>query len=127
EVTVGVRYDGADLAEVATHLGTTAADVIRRHVGTTWRVAFTGFAPGVGYLVADDGSAPLAVPRRPEPRTRVPSGAVGLAGEFTGIYPRASPGGWQLIGHTEVVTWDALRDPPALLSPGTVVHFEEAG
>lgn len=126
EVTIAVHYDGEDLDDVAEHLGCDRAEVVRRHVGTTWRVAFTGFAPGFGYLVDDEGARPLEVPRREESRTRVPAGAVGLAGEFTGVYPRASPGGWQLIGRTDEAMWAVDRDPAALLSPGTRVRFEEA-
>lgn len=125
EVTVAVTYDGEDLQDVADHLGCDVAEVVRRHTSTAWRVAFTGFAPGFGYLVADDGDHPLEVPRRPESRTRVPAGAVGLAGEFTGVYPRTSPGGWQLLGRTDEVMWDAERDQPALLVPGAVVRFRE--
>jgi KipI family sensor histidine kinase inhibitor len=86
-------------------------------------VAFSGFAPGFGYLT---GLPPdLHVPRRDTPRTRVPAGSLGLAGPYAGIYPRASPGGWQLIGRTELELWDAHRDPPALLAPGTRVRFVE--
>ena len=66
------------------------------------------------------------MPRRDEPRTAVPAGSVGLAGEFTGVYPRSSPGGWQLIGHTDAEVWDATRETPALLAPGTLVRFEAA-
>jgi len=123
-VEVPVRYDGADLDEVAAHTGLTAEQVVAAHTGTPWRVAFGGFAPGFAYLVGGDPR--LVVPRRAEPRTRVPAGAVALAGEFTGIYPRESPGGWQLIGTTDLVLWDAERDPPALLVPGTTVHFTQA-
>lgn len=124
EVTVPVRYDGDDLTEVATLLGVSAQEVIRRHCAARWTVAFSGFAPGFGYLVCDD---PLFdVPRRASPRTRVPAGSVALAGRFGGVYPRESPGGWQLIGTTDTVLWDIHRDPPALLSPGTVVRFTVA-
>ncbi|MEV7633053.1 urea amidolyase family protein [Microbacterium sp. NPDC089318] len=124
EVTVPVRYDGEDLAEVAALLGVSAQEVIRRHVAVRWTVAFSGFAPGFGYLVGDD---PLFdVPRRASPRTRVPAGAVALAGRFSGVYPRESPGGWQLIGTTDTPMWDVHRDPPALLTPGTVVRFTVA-
>ncbi|GAB3998269.1 5-oxoprolinase subunit B family protein [Nocardioides marmoraquaticus] len=126
EVVVAVTYDGEDLADVAEHLGCDPTEVVRRHLATTWRVAFTGFAPGFGYLVPERPGGSLAVPRRPESRTRVPAGAVGLAGEFSGVYPRESPGGWQLLGRTDAVLWDADRDPPALLVPGTRVRFEEA-
>ena len=122
EVTIPVRYDGEDLAEAATLLGVTADELVNRHLAADWRVAFSGFAPGFGYLVSSD---PLFdVPRRPSPRTRVPAGSVALAGAFTGVYPRESPGGWQLIGRTDAVMWDIDRDPPALLVPGTVVRFE---
>lgn len=121
ELTIAVRYDGADLAEVAGLLGVSAEEVVRRHAAAHWTVAFTGFAPGFGYLVGDD---PLFdVPRRPSPRTRVPAGSVGLAGRFTGAYPRESPGGWQLIGSTDAPLWDVRREPPALLAPGTRVRF----
>ncbi|WP_460798354.1 5-oxoprolinase subunit B/C family protein [Microbacterium sp. GXF0217] len=124
EVTVPVRYDGEDLDEVAGLLEISAEDLVNRHLAAHWRVAFSGFAPGFGYLVGDD---PLFdVPRRSSPRTRVPAGAVGLAGEFTGVYPRESPGGWQLIGRTDAVMWDIDRDPPALLAPGARVRFERA-
>src|SRR6478752_2421824 len=91
---------------------------------TTWRVGFGGFAPGFAYLV--DGDPRLHVPRRGEPRTRVPAGSVALAGDFSGIYPQDSPGGWQLIGTTDAVLWDVDRDPPALLAPGTSVRFVDA-
>ncbi|WP_336644938.1 urea amidolyase family protein [Microbacterium sp. USHLN186] len=124
EVTIAVRYDGADLAEVAGLLGVSVEEVVRRHVAAHWTVAFTGFAPGFGYLVGDD---PLCdVPRRASPRTRVPAGSVGLAGRFTGAYPRESPGGWQLIGTTDARLWDVHREPPALLVPGTRVRFVAA-
>lgn len=124
EVVVGVRYDGEDLDDVAELLAISRDEVVRRHTETRWRAAFTGFAPGFAYLVADDGSRPLEVPRRAEPRTSVPAGAVGLAGEFSGVYPRSSPGGWQLIGHTDVALWDLARDVPALVAPGDRVRFE---
>ncbi|MEX1908105.1 allophanate hydrolase subunit 1 [Janibacter sp. Y6] len=124
-VEIAVRYDGPDLADVAEHTGLTPAEVVAAHTGTPWRVGFGGFAPGFAYLVGGDPR--LEVPRRSEPRTKVPVGAVGLAGEFSGIYPRESPGGWQLVGSTDVVLWDADRDPPALLAPGTTVRFTEVG
>jgi KipI family sensor histidine kinase inhibitor len=121
DVVIDVVYDGADLAEVADRLGMTAVEVVDAHTGTPWRVGFGGFAPGFAYLV--DGDPRLRVPRREEPRTRVPAGAVALAGEFSGVYPRASPGGWQLIGRTEAVLWDIERPRPALLTPGMCVRF----
>ncbi|WP_432541775.1 5-oxoprolinase subunit B/C family protein [Kineococcus sp. SYSU DK002] len=123
-VTVEVRYDGQDLDEVAGFLGCSVDELVRRHQAATWTVAFTGYAPGFGYLVADDAS--FDVPRRPSPRTRIPAGSVGLAGKFSGVYPRESPGGWQLIGRTDAVMWDIDRDPPALFAPGTTVRFRQA-
>lgn len=121
DVVIDVVYDGADLDEVARHTGLAVADVIEAHTATPWRVGFGGFAPGFAYLI--DGDPRLEVPRRSEPRTRVPAGSVGLAGEFSGIYPRQSPGGWQLIGHTDAVLWDIDRSDPALLLPGMWVRF----
>lgn len=123
-VEIEVRYDGADLSEVAGLLGMSVADVIELHTASTWTVAFGGFAPGFGYLVTDH--VRLVVPRRSSPRTLVPAGAVGLAGEFSGVYPRASPGGWQLIGTTDAVLFDASLAAPALLAPGTTVKFRDA-
>ena len=124
-VEIPVVYDGADLDDVAGHTGLTREEVVAAHTGQTWRVAFGGFAPGFGYLVGEDDR--LHVPRREESRTRVPAGAVGLAGEYSGVYPRESPGGWQLVGRTEVALWDLERDPPALLRPGVRVRFVEVG
>ena len=121
DVVVDVVYDGPDLAEVANHTGLTTAQVIDAHTSTLWRVGFSGFAPGFAYLV--DGDARLRVPRRAEPRTSVPAGSVGVAGEFSAIYPRQSPGGWQLIGHTDAVLWDLERPNPALLTQGMWVQF----
>lgn len=121
DVVIDVIYDGPDLAEVAGHTGLTIPQVIDAHTGCLWRVGFSGFAPGFAYLV--DGDARLRVPRRSEPRTSVPAGSVGLAGEFSAIYPRQSPGGWQLIGHTDAVLWDIERPDPALLAQGMWVQF----
>ena len=118
---IDVVYDGADLAEVAEHTGLTTAQVVDAHTGSPWQVGFCGFAPGFAYLVGGDPR--LAIQRRSEPRSSVPAGAVGLASEFTGIYPRRSPGGWQLIGHTDAVLWDIDRPDPALLTPGMWVQF----
>jgi KipI family sensor histidine kinase inhibitor len=122
-IEIPVRYDGPDLKEVAQHTGLSIPEIVAAHTGTDWRVAFGGFAPGFAYL--SWGDPRLAVPRRHEPRTSVPAGSVGLAGEFSAIYPRSSPGGWQLIGHTDVVVFDADREPPALLQPGMTVRFVE--
>ena len=121
DVTIDVAYDGPDLDEVARHTGLSPSEVVAAHTGTPWQVGFMGFAPGFGYLIGGDQR--LQVPRRAEPRTSVPTGAVALAGEFSGIYPRQSPGGWQLIGHTDAVLFDVNRDQPALLTPGTWVQF----
>jgi len=120
-VEIEVSYDGPDLTDVARITGLSEDEVVRLHTGTDWTVAFTGFLPGFGYLVGGDER--LVVPRRDEARTSVPAGSVGLAGEFTGAYPRESPGGWQLIGRTHARLWDPDREPPALLAPGTRVTF----
>ncbi|MCH9642845.1 MAG: allophanate hydrolase subunit 1 [Actinomycetia bacterium] len=121
DIVIDVAYDGEDLADVARLTGLAPDEVVTAHTGRRWRVGFSGFAPGFAYLVGGDER--LAVPRRSDPRTRVPVGSVGLAGEFSGIYPRESPGGWQLIGRTAAVVWDLDRDSPALLTPGMWVQF----
>ncbi len=120
-VEVPVRYDGEDLGWVAEHAGLTLDEVVARHSGREYVVAFCGFAPGFGYCAGGDPA--LHVPRLASPRPRVPAGAVGLAGEWTAVYPRSSPGGWRLIGRTSLSMWDSTRDQPALLSPGTRVRF----
>ena len=97
--------------------------MVAAHTGTPWRVAFCGFAPGFSYLVGGDPR--LRVPRRDESRVRAPAGAVAIAGEFSSIYPRVSPGGWQLLGHTDATLWDPAADPPAVLRPGAVVTFRD--
>jgi KipI family sensor histidine kinase inhibitor len=125
DVTIDVVYDGEDLDEVARLAGLTPDQVVAAHTAAPMRVGFGGFAPGFAYLVGGDER--LHVPRRAEPRTRVPVGSVGLAGEFSGVYPRESPGGWQLIGRTDAVLWDVERDPPALLTPGLWVRFRAIG
>ena len=122
-VVVEVSYDGPDLQSVATHLGITPAEVVARHTGQDWTVQFAGFAPGFAYLSGSEGG--LDVPRRESPRTRIPAGSVGLAGPYSGIYPRPSPGGWQLVGRSDIRLWDPDRDPPALLTPGRRVRFVE--
>ncbi len=121
DVVIDVVYDGADLADAAHHTGLEVAAVIDAHTATPWRVGFGGFAPGFAYLVGGDPR--LTVPRHAAPRTKVPAGSVGLAGEFSGVYPRESPGGWQLIGRTDAVLWDIDRAQPALLMPGMWVQF----
>lgn len=125
-VEIAVRYDGPDLDDVAALTGLSTHEVVAAHTGALWRVAFGGFAPGFGYLVTEDHDR-LHVPRRDSARTTVPAGAVALAGEYAGVYPRSSPGGWQLIGSTDVALWDLDRTPPALLSPGARVRFTDEG
>lgn len=124
-VELPVRYDGPDLADVAAQWDVSEQEVARIHAGTRFTVAFCGFAPGFGYLTGLP--ARYDVPRRATPRTAVPVGAVALAGPYTGVYPRSSPGGWQLIGTTDAVLWDHARVPAALLSPGTRVRFVPVG
>ncbi|KJY18744.1 MULTISPECIES: 5-oxoprolinase subunit B family protein [Streptomyces] len=124
-VTVPVRYDGPDLAEVARLWGVGPGEVPGIVGATLFRVAFCGFAPGFGYLTGLPER--LHVPRRDTPRTAVPAGSLALAGEYAGVYPRSSPGGWQLIGSTDAVLWDPAREPAALFAPGVRVRFTEAG
>lgn len=119
-VVLRVRYDGPDLQDVARMLGRSVDDVIDLHTAGEWRAAFGGFAPGFAYLIG--GSGELAVPRLDTPRTAVPAGSVGLAGPYCGVYPRASPGGWRLLGTTDAVLWDDDAGP--LITPGTRVRFE---
>ena len=123
-VEIPVSYDGEDLPEVASLTGLDAEEVVRRHTAPEYTVAFLGFSPGFPYLVGLDPA--LEVPRRDTPRTSIPAGSVGLAGGQTGIYPTASPGGWQLIGRTDVTLFDPARDPPALLAPGGRLRFTVA-
>lgn len=121
ERVIDVRYDGEDFEDVCEMTGLSRDEVVAAHTGSQWRVAFCGFAPGFSYLIGGDPR--LQVPRRAESRVRVPAGAVALAGPFTSIYPRASPGGWQLIGTTSATLWCSDADTPAVLTPGTVVRF----
>ncbi len=123
-VTVPVRYDGADLAEVAELTGRSIGEVISLHESGRYTSAFCGFAPGFAYLTGVPEA--LRVPRRASPRTKVPAGAVALADEYSAVYPRESPGGWQLIGTTDLPLFDLDRDPPVLLPPGTRVRFVRA-
>ncbi|MBP2472766.1 KipI family sensor histidine kinase inhibitor [Crossiella equi] len=122
-VEVPVRYDGPDLAEVARLTGLSPEAVVGRHLAGDYTVAFCGFAPGFAYLRGLDPA--LRVPRLDTARTRVPAGAVAMADEFVGVYPRSSPGGWRLLGHTDLVLWDPAKDRPGLLEPGTRVRFRE--
>ena len=123
-VELPVTYDGPDLATVASHWGIDPDQVAERHRALEFTVAFCGFAPGFAYLTGLPEE--LHVPRLEEPRAKVPAGSVGLAGEYTGIYPRPSPGGWLLVARTSTRLWDLDRDPPALLTPGTRVRFVDA-
>lgn len=124
-VELPVVFDGPDLAEVAGLTGRDVPGLVAALTGAELTVAFGGFAPGFAYLTGLP--AELHVPRRDTPRTRVPAGSVGLAGPYAGAYPRASPGGWQLVGRTDAVLFDVDRDPPALLAPGARVRFREVG
>ncbi|MDD7965709.1 5-oxoprolinase subunit B family protein [Actinomycetospora lemnae] len=127
-VELPVHYDGEDLELVARDAGWSTADVVAAHTGAELTVAFGGFAPGFAYLTGLPEA--LHQPRLDTPRPRIPAGAVGVAGEFGGVYPRTSPGGWRLIGRlTEdaPTLFDPDRDPPALLVPGTTVRFRDAG
>lgn len=121
EVVIPVVYDGEDLAGVAAETGLSVAALIARHTAGAYVSAFCGFAPGFAYLTGADPV--LHVPRRSSPRTRIPPGSVAIAGEYSAIYPSASPGGWRLLGRTEMPVWDVERDPPNLLPPGTRVRF----
>lgn len=120
-ITLDVTYDGEDLTAVAEQLNMSVDEVIERHSAGAYEVAFCGFLPGFSYLVGLDTR--LVLPRRATPRTRVPAGSVAIAAEFTAVYPRESPGGWHLVGHTDAVMWDPDGEPPALLPPGTRVRF----
>ncbi|KAJ6031356.1 hypothetical protein N7540_002088 [Penicillium herquei] len=120
-IEIPVSYDGEDLEHVADLTGFSVREVIRRHTESEFTVAFCGFAPGFAYLVGGDPA--LNVPRRKNPRTRIPAGSVAMAGSFSGVYPQSSPGGWQLIGTTSMRMWDSRRSPSALLQPGSRVHF----
>ena len=120
-IVIPVRYDGPDLADVADAAGLSCREVIAAHTGTRWRAAFVGFAPGFAYL--SGGDRRLAVPRRTESRTSVPAGSVALGGEFSAVYPRQSPGGWQIIGTTATALWDVDAEPPAAIQPGDWVSF----
>lgn len=124
-IAIPVTYDGHDLDDVARQLGCLGSDVARLHTRTRWRVQFMGFAPGFGYLVPEDEpDSPLTrVGRRAEPRTTVPTGAVAVAAGYSAVYPRSSPGGWNLLGHTDIRLWDETSASPSLLTPGTLVSF----
>ncbi|GAA1019999.1 MULTISPECIES: 5-oxoprolinase subunit B family protein [Amycolatopsis] len=121
EVVLDVRYSGEDLSLVAEDAGLSVDEVVALHTGAVYTVAFTGFAPGFGYLAGLP--AQLRQPRLTSPRTRVPAGSVAIADEYSGVYPRESPGGWRLIGHTEATLFDPSAERPALFTPGLRVRF----
>jgi KipI family sensor histidine kinase inhibitor len=123
-VEIAVRYggdDGPDLRAVAQWAGCDEDEVVARHTAAIYRVYMLGFVPGFAYMGRVDRQ--IAAPRHRMPRERVPAGSVGIAGEQTGVYPISTPGGWQLIGRTEAVMFDAARTPPSLVSPGDLVRF----
>jgi KipI family sensor histidine kinase inhibitor len=120
-VEIPVRYDGPDLGDVAAAAGLDVASVVARHCAAEYVAAFTGFAPGFAYLSGLDPA--LRLPRRSSPRARVPPGSVAIADAFSAVYPRASPGGWHLLGSTDAILFDASRESPALIAPGTRVRF----
>jgi KipI family sensor histidine kinase inhibitor len=124
QLVVPIRYDGEDLGAVATVLGISTEAVVKLHTELEYTVAFVGFSPGFPYLVAGEPSALLELPRLAVPRTEVPAGSVAVAAGYCGVYPRASPGGWNLLGRTDVVLFDPGRERPALLEPGMRVRFE---
>ncbi len=120
-VVIDTVYDGDDLADVAELTGLSLEGVVAAHTGQVWTVAFAGFAPGFGYMVGENEA--LTVPRRSSPRTAVPAGSVALGGQYSAVYPRRSPGGWQLIGRTGARMWDLDRAQPALVRPGDRVQY----
>ncbi|KQS00643.1 allophanate hydrolase [Williamsia sp. Leaf354] len=133
-ITVDVAYDGADLDDVAATLGVDPEQVVAAHTDTVWRVQFMGFAPGFGYLVPDSTAAGAdphdptldalrALGRRSESRSSVPAGSVAIAAGYSAVYPRSSPGGWNLLGTSTIDLWDVDRTPPATLAPGATVRF----
>jgi KipI family sensor histidine kinase inhibitor len=123
-VDIPVTYDGPDLDEVARLTGLSQEEVVARHTGAVHVAAFLGFQPGFAYLTGGDEL--LHVPRREVPRTQVPGGTVAIAGPYSGVYPRDSPGGWRLLGSTPTAMFDPAREPPALLAPGDRVRFVAA-
>ncbi len=124
-VEIPVTFDGPDLADVAARWRVGTDEAVRRLEQTAFHVAFCGFAPGFAYLEGLDEE--FAVPRLPTPRPKVPAGSVGLADRYAGIYPTASPGGWRLVGRTDITLFEPTRRPPALLSPGVRVRFVATG
>lgn len=125
ELVIPVRYDGEDLAGVAAGLGMSVERLVREHTAAPWLIDFLGFAPGFGYCSRPDW--PHRVPRLDTPRARVPAGAVALAEGWSGVYPRASPGGWRIVGSTDAALWDEARVPPSTLAAGGTVRYVEVG
>lgn len=124
DIEIPVIYggtDGPDLEAVARHTGLSSDEVIRRHSEASYLVYFIGFMPGFAYLGGLDPQ--LVTPRHDQPRLSIPAGSVGIGGEQTGVYPMASPGGWQLLGRTTLPLFDPQERPPNLLQPGDRVHF----
>ena len=121
---IAVTYDGEDLPAVAALRRIRPEDVIDLHTSAEYTVAFIGFQPGFPYLIGLPEQ--LVVPRLSSPRVKVEWGSVAIAGEYTGIYPSATPGGWRLLGYTDTVLFDPSRTPPALLAPGDRVRFVRA-
>ena len=121
--SIRVVYDGDDLVPTADALGLSVEELIQRHRSATYTVAFCGFSPGFAYLRGLDPA--LRLPRRATPRTRVPAGSVAIAAGYCCVYPSSSPGGWHLLGHSEVRVFDVDRTEPALLRPGMTVSFTE--
>ena len=119
---VPVTYDGVDLADAASRLGISTHELIRRHSDRSYRVRVLGFAPGFAYLGPLDPA--LVLPRRSEPRPRVPAGSVAIAGDQTAVYPLDTPGGWHLIGSSSLRPFDAGRNPPSLFAAGDEIRFE---
>lgn len=122
---IPVLYDGPDLAEVADLAGLTVGGLIKAHTETVWTAAFGGFAPGFYYLVPQGQQVLPDIPRKQQPRTKIPAGSVALAGEFSAVYPQQSPGGWQLLGTTDIPMWDVERWQPSFLQAGDSVRFVE--
>lgn len=120
-VAIDVHYDGADLAAVAAATGLTVDAVVDLHAGVTYHAAFCGFSPGFAYLTGLPTA--LHLPRRDSPRTHVPAGSVAIARTYSAVYPRASPGGWHLLGTTDAVLFDTAAAEPAAIRPGDQVRF----
>ncbi|WP_293953167.1 allophanate hydrolase subunit 1 [uncultured Corynebacterium sp.] len=124
-IEIPVLYDGPDLAEVADLAELTVDGLIKAHTETVWTAAFGGFAPGFYYLMPQGERLLPDIPRKQQPRTKIPAGSVALAGEFSAVYPQQSPGGWQLLGTTDIPMWDVDRWQPSFLQAGDTVRFVE--